>query len=345
MTHNTAQTLQNDDYHDIAHQVISELSDMDVRPVPACYEGWFHYRTNLNKDLSGAIDHIIKRYGIIREIDFENIKKEIEHKDLSVEKFSAAIQDLFSHVTGLEECRNLLSGSTEALNKQVVHTRTQLADPVITISKVREVIKQFSTALKKVETKNQFLEEKLNNSFLQIETLKDSLSSFKKQVHTDALTGVFNRRYFDQCLENEVKLVNQGKARVTILVVDIDFFKSFNDKHGHDTGDQVIRYTAQVLSRNSRPTDILSRYGGDEFVIMLRDTDLSGGKAYGDLFCKKISEKRLKSRVTNSDLGRLTVTIGGTEIVTGDSPETSFRRADNALLQAKRAGRNRALLV
>jgi len=344
-TQNTSIPDDKDTLLKIANQVISELNDMNIRPVPACYEGWFNYKTNLDQDFADAIDKIVKTKNSLTEEEFVSIRQQIEHGKLSVDKFNAAVEDLFNHITGLESCRDLLSGSTKALNEEIEHTREKLSDPLITISKVREIVEKFSSELANAEAKNKKLEEKLSASFSQVEDLKQSVRSFQNKVNTDALTGVYNRRYFDECLEREVSRVKENKKESILLVLDIDFFKSFNDLHGHDTGDQVIKYTAQVLKRNTRYSDVVARYGGDEFVIMLRDTSLSDGETFAKQLCKKVSEKKLKSRVTNTDLGRLTVTVGGTKIDQADTAESAFRRADGALLAAKRAGRNRCLMV
>ncbi len=342
---NQLTSIDDDELVDIAHQVVSDLNDMQIRPTPICFEGWFHFKTKFDNKFSAAVENLIRDKKELCEEDFQSIREEIENKKYSIDQFNFAIEDLFSHVTGLEECRSVLSGSTKFLNREMASTRAKLADPIITIAKVRKIIEQFSTTLEETEQKNMDLERQLSDSIQQIETLKESVHKIKDQANTDALTGVWNRRYFNQCLEEEVDMVKKNGNSVALLVLDIDFFKSFNDKYGHETGDQVIKYTAQTLKQNSRTDDIVSRYGGDEFVIMLRDTEIAGGKAFADEFCKKISEKRLKSRTSKTDLGRLTVTIGGTVIARGDTPKSAFTRADNALLEAKRAGRNRALMV
>ncbi|MEN6450968.1 MAG: diguanylate cyclase [Thermoguttaceae bacterium] len=150
------------------------------------------------------------------------------------------------------------------------------------------------------------------------------------EVRTDPLTGVNNRRGLDEALGAQLAMMARYNAFFAIAMIDIDHFKLVNDREGHLNGDRVLQELARLFDERIRETDIVGRYGGEEFVIVMPQTDLSGG-------C--IFTERLRADVAE----RLSVTISGgvTAARESDTPETLLARADAALYAAKTAGRNR----
>jgi len=160
---------------------------------------------------------------------------------------------------------------------------------------------------------------------------------------TDPLTGVYNRRYLDNHLEKSLERARETGKAVSVVLFDIDHFKSVNDTHGHDVGDEVLRSVAQRVNGNLRNFDMVSRYGGEEFVIVMPDTP-------GDIAV--MVAERLRDRVARDPItvtgsaGQLNVTISMGVAAGGsptDAPEDVLKRADEAMYQAKRAGRNRVV--
>lgn len=158
-----------------------------------------------------------------------------------------------------------------------------------------------------------------------------------KSAYSDPLTGLNNRTSMEKCLPREVDLAKRHQQSMAILVMDLDGFKEINDNHGHDIGDQMLREVGQVIHKAVKNTDLLYRYGGDEFVGGLVQTDLEGA-IY-------VSE-RIRSGVENlpslTDLPscRIKISIGLTMVKFSDSFDQAFKRADKALYSAKLAGKN-----
>ncbi|MBL8572952.1 MAG: PleD family two-component system response regulator [Hyphomicrobiaceae bacterium] len=173
--------------------------------------------------------------------------------------------------------------------------------------------------------------------------LRDSLQQTMEMAVTDALTGLNNRRYLESHLST---LVDQAAARgkaLSLLIIDIDFFKSINDTYGHDAGDDVLREFAKRIRRNVRGIDLACRYGGEEFVVVMPETDMA--LAY-------MVAERLRQRVASepfmvaggSKAIDVTISIGiGALEKADDTPETIIKRADQAVYLAKRTGRNRVV--
>jgi two-component system cell cycle response regulator len=160
---------------------------------------------------------------------------------------------------------------------------------------------------------------------------------------TDQLTGLHNRRYMGRHLDNLVANAKKSGKPLAFVIMDIDFFKAVNDTHGHDIGDEVLKEFAGRIAANTRGIDLACRYGGEEFVVVMPDTDLD--------FACSVSERLRKSIETtpiaiSRDPGKLNITISiGIACSEGndDSADALLHRADQALYRAKRSGRNKVV--
>jgi diguanylate cyclase (GGDEF)-like protein len=159
-------------------------------------------------------------------------------------------------------------------------------------------------------------------------------SLLKRYALTDSLTELPNRRAFQSSCEKEFAPAAQAGRPVSLIVLDIDRFKQVNDEHGHDAGDRVLQQLAQVVRSVIRPSDYPVRWGGDEFAILLPDSHLSHAR----LMAERI---RLTVETFPFDTGTVTVSIGTAQLSDDNSFGSLFRRADKALYEAKRHGRNR----
>ena len=161
---------------------------------------------------------------------------------------------------------------------------------------------------------------------------------------TDSLTGLANRGRFDEFLIQEWSRSQRSQTSLGLLMMDIDFFKRYNDHYGHPGGDSCLKQVAKALKGIiQRPTDLVARYGGEEFVCVLSDTDLEGVREVGQAILQAIRNLAIpheKSEVEDF----VTLSIGGTSVVLarrGNSPEDLLQQADELLYQSKTAGRNR----
>jgi two-component system, cell cycle response regulator len=175
------------------------------------------------------------------------------------------------------------------------------------------------------------------------ERLRDNVQMSIEMAITDALTGLFNRRYMESHL---AMLLEQAASRgkpLAALVLDIDFFKSINDTHGHDAGDDVLREFALRIKRSIRGIDLACRYGGEEFVVILPETDRAVATMVAERLRRRIAADAF---VIQQGTRTIPVTISiGVAAIAGkqDSPAAILKRADQALYQAKRDGRNRVV--
>ena len=168
---------------------------------------------------------------------------------------------------------------------------------------------------------------------------------FNKAVQaslTDPLTGVYNRGFIMRALQRETGLARRNNTPLSLMIIDIDKFKQFNDNFGHGVGDQIIVSIATTIACALRETDMLARYGGDEFVILLSNAGRHGAKKLAQKINQAVAQKQLE---ISEDMVNLTVSIGLATLSKKDTPVSFFQRADKALLEAKRNGRNQVIIA
>jgi len=161
-----------------------------------------------------------------------------------------------------------------------------------------------------------------------------------KAAHSDALTGLNNRGALDKILKREVDISIRHNIPLSLIVLDIDYFKSINDQYGHTVGDKVLQNLSRCIESEIRGCDILFRYGGEEFVIVLTNTDLSGA----ELLSERIRHAVIKEEfIIENKSVPIRISLGVAELDKNDDTEELFIKSDKALYEAKRKGRNQTI--
>lgn len=190
-------------------------------------------------------------------------------------------------------------------------------------------------------TERQQAEQALEQSLLDLEKANQAL--YEQSVR-DPLTQCFNRRYFSESLDREIKRAAREKYEIGVLMIDIDHFKPFNDNYGHQAGDAVLQELARCLTANMRAEDVVSRYGGEEFSAMLPGADETILKQRATRLCQET--RSLQVDYAGQTLPVVTISIGGAVFPKhGSSSEELIRVADEQLYAAKAAGRDQAIIA
>ena len=192
--------------------------------------------------------------------------------------------------------------------------------------------------LAELKRKNDELETRVRERTRELEEANEKL---KQLAVTDGLTGLYNHRFFQEKLDQEMARGERFGHPVSLCVIDVDHFKAYNDTHGHPRGDEVLKRVAFLLVENVREVDTVARYGGEEFVIILPETAKENAAAVAEKI-RSIVERTEFPREQTQPLGRLTVSVGvGSSPTDAKSSQELMDRADEALFRAKAAGRNR----
>jgi diguanylate cyclase len=186
------------------------------------------------------------------------------------------------------------------------------------------------------------LQTRLEETNREAKELREALQRAQGEALTDPLTGLTNRRGFDQVIATALAAPGSLSGH-SLLMADIDHFKKVNDTYGHLLGDKVIRSVAQVLKATVKGRDTAARFGGEEFAILLPETPLAGARALAEHIRATIEKGRIRRPDSSEDIGGITISIGVATYVEGDSIESMIQRADLALYACKKAGRNRVM--
>lgn len=179
-------------------------------------------------------------------------------------------------------------------------------------------------------------------SQMQVE-LQKATKNMELLANRDKLTGLANRRGFDEAFKVEWDIASKNKHKLSCLMIDIDFFKQYNDKYGHIQGDKCLIRVASLLKESLiGNTDTIARYGGEEFCILIPNLELEYAEKIAKRLVKSVADDRIPH--INSEQGYVTISIGCSTSKENDDAQTFIHRADEALYQAKETGRNQACI-
>ena len=323
---------------EIAVNALERIDVLSLRPVPEMYELWYRY---FQGDLE--IVRAIEGYqGKIDEIACHQIYRRYMNetvRDEAVKKISDQMQ---SAIVELASMVSTAKSATTEYGENLSDVSTQLAQAT-SLEDLGAIVTNIVADTRKMVEKNQELEVQLVNSSKQVTELRNNLDTVRKEAMTDGLTGLLNRKAFDNQMMDCVSECEKSGTPMVPMLLDIDFFKKFNDTYGHQVGDQVLRLVARTLTDNVKGRDFAARYGGEEFAIILPDTPVSAGLRVAEILRKSVESKEVINKASNENMGRITLSIGVAEYTAGEEISHLIERADKALYDAKRAGRNRVM--
>jgi diguanylate cyclase len=331
---------QNDTYY--AKQAFAFMEQHAVPPVPENYAVWFHYVQAKNKELVHEVNHIISQ-----KLKFSpDVCGYLYNKFVVVNRNQKVLDDaaLSAQKLLLEVLRvvNDFSGETENYNKGVDGYIERISAHVGDESgSVKNIVKELVEATVSLKQSGEHIQKKLTESTAEINTLRKDLQQVTIEAQRDFLTGVFNRKTFEKLFDEIAIHAKESHKDMCLLMIDIDHFKRFNDKFGHLLGDEVLKIVARALTDVLKGRDIVARFGGEEFVVILPDTPADGAMKVAEMVRKTIADKELKRKDTGDNYGSITVSVGVARFRQSDTLPSLTKRADDALYQSKNMGRNR----
>lgn len=172
-----------------------------------------------------------------------------------------------------------------------------------------------------------------------LDTMHESISLLYDAATHDEKTGVYNNKFFETILDMEIEKAKRGKQKLSLIILDIDYFKKVNDKYGHMKADELLVRLAYVLKKQVRKSDVIARFGGEEFIILLSETPL--------IKAEKLSFRLKRAIHSDKILKKYNITVSGgvTQFNKGDTKKRIKQRADKALYSAKKQGRDRFILI
>lgn len=316
---------------------MSLLEKYGIPKTPANFIVWYCYVSEKFPDLKRTIDVLISnerefnaRVNDELHTKYFSFQKESDRLNTAAKKF----EDMMAQIAGqMGESSEGAERYGEALQNFTGGLQAGSPD-------VKDLVSEILEETKAMKETNSKLETELTQSSEEIKQLKADLINMRKEAMTDALTGIANRKLFDSALREEVAAAMEKGHDLCLLMTDIDFFKKFNDTHGHQMGDQVLKLVARTLTECVKGQDTPARYGGEEFGIILPKTSLTQAIHVGNELRERLASKKMVNRKSGQDLGTITLSVGAAKYHFGEPINQWVHRADEALYLAKHSGRN-----
>ncbi len=325
-----------------AEVALGQIRSLKQAAIPRNYEIWYVYATGYNAPLNKIINETLARNGKLTEADLEQIYDTY----LSHIKTTDRIDKVGARVIGeIDDVVDVLSealGMTRSYDASLSDAAKELL-LAKKADQIKSIIESLLHSTSEMRETNKTLEDRLILAKNEISNLQQSLEAIRAESLTDPLTGLGNRKYFDRMIDMAVQSALASGEPLSLLLFDIDHFKSFNDSYGHLTGDQVLRLVGLSLKQTIKGQDITARYGGEEFAVVLPNTALRQALTVADHIRRAVMAKELKKKSTGEILGRVTISVGVSMLKQDDDTDALIERADACLYAAKRNGRNRVI--
>ena len=313
------------------------MSRHGVPPTPDNFAVWFYYAMGGSPTLKKTIDILVANK---RKFDAV-INRDLYVTYVNPHSDRSTTEDFPDQLRGvIDSAKDFLTAAISDHRDQM-ETLGEVSSQCKPTADPRPIIERLVKELSQATTRSSALEANFLKTTKDLDEIKDSLKLAEQHSNTDALTGLANRRSLEGFLRSAQMSAMETGTPLSILMIDIDHFKKFNDTFGHQVGDQVLRLVARVLQENVRECDLAARYGGEELMAILPGAPIDACAEAAERVRRRISEARLTRRTTGEELTSVTVSIGVAQFRMGESADRMIERCDRALYQAKRAGRNR----
>lgn len=324
---------------DFSDAALERIQREGLSATPDVYELWYCYFSGQSAEVARAIDILVANKQKISE----DRCRELYHRFLSDARNEEAVRRAGDQINAtLKTVSGVVSDvkdATTAYSTKLVGVSSRI-DSAKDPAQLKTVLNDMISDAKGMIERNQALEQELDKSSQVMQELQRDLEAVRKEAMTDGLTALSNRKAFDVAIKRVAEESAENGATFSLLMLDIDYFKSFNDNFGHQIGDQVLRLVARTLTDGVKGRDIAARYGGEEFAIILPDTPLDAGVHVANALRRAVAIKDVINRNTSEKLGRITMSVGVAEYKPGENTSDLIERADAALYTAKHNGRN-----
>ncbi len=315
------------------------MQEHGVLPSPRNFELWYCHLDGSNPALSQGLSALLDAgvsptpqqlrtlYSnfVTREIDVEAIA---DHSEQLGDAAQSLVEQVSASQTSLQTYGRALSTLTDQMDRDR------------TVGGLLDALTVLASETSRASERNRILEQQLAASLARIGKLRTELVDARQDATTDGLTGLRNRRALEAAMRRAMRTARGEATPMSLLLLDIDHFKQFNDNYGHRTGDLVLRLVAGIIADNVKGRDTAARYGGEEFAVVLTSADLQAGLTVAGQIRALLDGKNLVARGKQQP-AMVTLSVGVAQFRPGDSVGSLIERADAALYQAKRQGRNR----
>ncbi len=314
-----------------------------VAATPANYALWYTYVDKTIPELNFEMDEVLEHYGICPPAANKQLYNNYvaSRAETSLEDLKTNVEVLLHEVSSSMSDTLSDTSSFSAMVDKSFNKLEKVEDNSLSIEEVMVVIRQLVAESHEIRHSTKFLSRQLTNASEEISRLKHQLAEVQKDALFDGLSNLYNRRAFDTDLS---MLINANQA-MTLILLDIDHFKAFNDNYGHLFGDTVLKAIARRLQQSCRDGVSAYRFGGEEFALIVPNKSLRIARQYADTLRRMIEKLRVRDKRSGTQVHSITASFGVAEFEVGDTVDSLVNKADKQLYEAKQLGRNRVMPI
>lgn len=323
----------------LAKRALDYIASYQTPPTPHAFEVFYTVCAGLNPKLNDAVAAIVAKNRKLTSADAERLHEEHIAMTTSTDQMQTVGSKMTTEMNGVLSLLGAAMQSTSSYQASLEQAEEHLGtDP--SGQQASSMIQVLLNATQEMSRANSAVASNLEVSRAQIEDLDDCLKLLREETSKDGLTGLVTRKQLDLVLDETIAKSVASKSPFCLMIIDVDHFMAFNDVHGHVAGDSALRYVASCIKSNIKGPDTAGRYGGEEFAVILPDTELEHAMSLGERIRHLVNARQLVKKATGESMGRISVSIGITECDSGEIAEDCYDRADQCMYAAKEAGRN-----
>ncbi|MEE9354496.1 MAG: GGDEF domain-containing protein [Methylococcaceae bacterium] len=319
-------------------RVIPFLGKNGLAANPINYAVSYEYLRNENAELNKAIDDALKSKSKLTD-ELMSIWLNEYLTDNKADSLESSQSYLMTIVNKLVQTTSNAETNVGEFDQNLQQYGNDLAD-VSDAKSLGNIISQLVTSTQTMQASVKEMKNEVEASKAEINLLQERLDQAEVEALTDPLTGLANRNGFGKAISEALATAEETESYPSLLMLDIDHFKKVNDNFGHLVGDKVIQVVGTVLIKNIKGQDSASRFGGEEFAVLLPETSLKNATILAEKIRLLIEKTRIKRTGDKDELCRITISIGVARYQPGETINSLLERADNALYQSKNSGRN-----
>jgi diguanylate cyclase len=337
------------EYHETADQAaefirlaLPLMSRNGIPANPKHYTVWYDFVSGRNQPLKESVDRVLTSTRSISAAFSDELYDQFfrNNEEKIADQMRTEVRSLVASV--LQQLAT--SGGQANHYSQVLEDYNARMSKDLSTGEFRRLVNEFMGETNQMLDSNRQLEKQLEKTNHELDELRHQLEEARYEAATDALTGLANRKAFDSALLEQTQSARENGCECCLIMADIDHFKHFNDNHGHLVGDKLLRFVSNILKDSLKGQDLVARFGGEEFAILLPNTPLRGALAVAESLRARVQSQRLRRTDTQQPIGGVTLSLGIAAFKSSDAPDTLIARADAALYQSKHLGRNRVTL-
>ena len=324
----------------VAEKAMRLMAQHRIPQTPNNYQLWFKYSLGTSSTLTRTLDILISNK--------QKFDTATNHDLFTTYIGSQGTQAAVVHQVS-QQLHGVMDSTKQYLKAAMAENRTHMraigdvAEKTESGVDPKFLIENLVGELARATARAAELEANFAEKSRELDTIRDSLHKSEERAKTDTLTGLPNRLALEEFFREVQMQAMEKDEPLSVLLIDIDHFKKFNDNFGHVVGDQVLRLVAKAVRDRVRENDLPARYGGEELIAVLPRTDLATCEAVAERIRRSIADGQFARRSTGELLPQITVSIGVGQFQFGESMADLIDRCDRALYLAKKAGRNRVV--